>query len=281
MRVRSAQIGLILLGFLAAGASCALDTAGTSRTATSTGAGAGAGGAGTTSAGGGSSGGGQGDLPASCKDVLQADPNAGDGLYTIDPDGPGPIPAFQAKCLMSREGGGFTRFHWVKAAYPEGADPLGEALEACDPAGSVCLGRIPASAEPTDLLVFEVTSGELARWTFDGTELSNAVLGALRDKQMACLMNRSPAFMPVTDTSTETYCSNGNKGGCDCFLYGMGECNGGSAWVMELDDDGYYCQSAFKMGATLDPQNNNCGPADHGYMDACSCTAEDGELYYR
>jgi hypothetical protein len=170
----------------------------------------------------------------------------------------------------------------VTGVFPDGADPLGEELASCDPGASVCRGRIPTSAAPSDLLVLEPASGEYARWEFDETSLSNAVLAALRDKTEACIVHNPEPFMPVTSTSTELFCGNNSSAGCDSFLYGMGECLGGSAWVMHFDDDGWYCRAAFKMGRTLaSPGNTPCSSADLGYMDACDCTAEGGELYYR
>ena len=44
----------------------------------------------------------------SCKDLALSDPNAGDGLYEIDPDGAGGDVAFEAYCKMNEHGGGWT-----------------------------------------------------------------------------------------------------------------------------------------------------------------------------
>ena len=46
---------------------------------------------------------------ASCKAVLAAAPVSTSGLYTIDPDGHGPVAAFSAYCDMASAGGGWTR----------------------------------------------------------------------------------------------------------------------------------------------------------------------------
>lgn len=46
---------------------------------------------------------------ASCKAALAAVPSAKDGLYDIDPDGPGPKPRFRGYCDMTRDEGGWLR----------------------------------------------------------------------------------------------------------------------------------------------------------------------------
>lgn len=47
-------------------------------------------------------------LPASCAEILAHDPDAADGSYSIDVDGPGGLAAFEAVCDMSSDGGGWT-----------------------------------------------------------------------------------------------------------------------------------------------------------------------------
>jgi len=47
-------------------------------------------------------------LPATCKAIKDAQPNADDGLYELDPDGDGPLDAITAYCDMTKDGGGWT-----------------------------------------------------------------------------------------------------------------------------------------------------------------------------
>lgn len=43
-----------------------------------------------------------------CSKILQNNPGAPDGVYTIDPDGSGPVEAFDCYCDMTTDGGGWT-----------------------------------------------------------------------------------------------------------------------------------------------------------------------------
>lgn len=43
-----------------------------------------------------------------CSEILQNNPGAQDGVYTIDPDGSGPVEAFDCYCDMTTDGGGWT-----------------------------------------------------------------------------------------------------------------------------------------------------------------------------
>jgi len=213
---------------------------------------------------------------ASCLEHKKADSTNVSGVYSIDPDGAGGALPFQVQCEMEFENGGWTRFNWVKTSYPGGLDPLGQALSQCPPSNAICRGRIPAAATPTELLVRDITDNAFAIFKFDGSTISNAVLAALRNKKVSCLLNQG-AWNPTKENSTESWCGNGAEGGCDSFYYSQ-SCNGTTSWGLILDGDQFYCRAAFKAGATA---GGGCGNADYGYLNGCACQNEFGELYYR
>lgn len=85
-------------------------------------------------------------LGLACQDLLAQRPNVQDGLYWIDPDGLAGTAPFQVDCLMSVEGGGWTRILFINPT-----------------AGYNHIGNVPNSQE-------YVNNGS---WVFSKTLLKN------------------------------------------------------------------------------------------------------------
>ncbi len=228
----------------------------------------------------------------SCLELLTAQPGTASGVYRIDPDGAGVGKAdFAVQCDMVTDGGGWTRFNWVKAAFPTGQDPLGQTLDQCDPTGNLCSAKIPDGSTVTALLVKDVSSSpnQYAAWKFTaGNTTSAAVLGALLNKTTVCLAGTGTVWMPYASSTTRSYCGSGTEGGCRAFYYTNGTCGGGKAnqgWGMELDGDTGCAAAAFKEGSTgvgCPMATPMSGAADdYGFLTYFEYKSVFGELYYR
>jgi hypothetical protein len=176
---------------------------------------------------------------------------------------------------------GFIKFNWADAGatYPPGADPFEEEWGSggCVDGSPICRGRIPSSASPTHLLS-KNANGNWALWQFDGSAKANKILLAMQQHQQVCSKSDDgPAFAPVA--------YNGYSPPGNLFAYTDGQgsaCDGyGSAgsggWSMIMDDDGHWCNPAFKMGATV---NSNIQD-DFGYCSSGCGTKVGGFLAYR
>jgi len=66
-----------------------------------------------------------GGCPATCLEILQANPSALSGIYTIDPDGPTGAAPIRARCDMVLDGGGWTLVAYEPQGLPTPANNAG------------------------------------------------------------------------------------------------------------------------------------------------------------
>jgi len=91
----------------------------------------------------------------SCNDLKTSTPALTDGVYTIDPDGPGPGSPVQASCDMTTDGGGWTFVAYYSASTTESSVfdvPVGTYLSSRAAGQTYSLGMLP-SLPDTEMMI--------------------------------------------------------------------------------------------------------------------------------
>jgi hypothetical protein len=209
-------------------------------------------------------------VPTSCLDALQQDPTLTNGIYTIDPDGEGGNAAFDVRCNMDVDGGGWTQWWWfnqdTSVDWGSVGDVLGQELSVCDPAaGRSCFAHIPDAAAG-ELLATDGT--DWAVWEFDASNSTSArAYNAFVNRQTSAyqLDVYTDAWNPARQSTNRlpaSFACDANDeiaadGGCRNFWYQDVAGSRGTVRSFNLDDDGGYGQTAF--GAGLDNSGRDYG----------------------
>jgi hypothetical protein len=229
--------------------------------------------------------------PTSCRDALSMDAGAVSGVYTIDPDGAGGDPAFDVRCDMETDGGGWTLFWWFEADdavdWRSVSDVLAEDLADCDPSADSCFAHIPDAAA-TALRAYDGT--DWATWTFiDGNSTSDRAYGAFVNRETSSyeldlyLDPWNPERQSENDLPRDYRCDANHDiesdGDCQNFWYERASGPYGNVASFNLDDDGGYGQTAFAGGTDNSGDGVGCDFFERSTTK--TNTRCSGFLYYR
>lgn len=168
----------------------------------------------------------QAQTPKNCKEIIGHDPLAASGVYTIDPDGEGPLGAMSCQCDMETDGGGWTLV--LNYNHLEGTNPALNVFNDAFPVqGAVTLGTDESGTQ---------------YWGHAG----NALLSALVFDELR--------FYGITSNHPRVmHFKTQHEGTIDYFRSGTGSTSGISAAFTPLAD-----HTAFLPGA-INSTNSNAG----------------------
>ncbi len=167
-----------------------------------------------TSAGGvGAAGGSSSTSPITCATLLADDETLASGPFTIDPDGSGPQPAFQAYCDMALVGGGWTLLgSFLDTTFD--ADSAGSGANPCY--DEACINRAYSALPVGSELVIEWADAPIVADAFEGRgvffPIDETLTGrTLRDTFLAA----TPTFVEAPNTRVTLVWSSGK--GCSTW----------------------------------------------------------------
>ena len=102
------------------------------------------------------------EVPTNCMDILDYDDQSADGVYAIDVDGDGDIPAFDVTCDMSTDGGGWTLCGNVDEVDLGGSSCVEESdayVDAADMTNASFCALLFTDQQPAGMMIHNRTAG--------------------------------------------------------------------------------------------------------------------------
>lgn len=172
---------------------------------------------------------GEGGLPVSCKQALERDSTLSDGHVTIDPDGSGPVVAFDARCDMKSDGGGWTQIgigeYWQKNDIELKADAV------------LPLAEVTALLRSSEH-VFRAGAGEQRFYLKDEGALIEMLNDPAGTNSTQAFLWRSTSNAVMCAKSYEALTTNkmltvtAKEVSCDPLAFGQHMCGVASGWLL-------------------------------------------------
>ncbi|MEM7153458.1 MAG: fibrinogen-like YCDxxxxGGGW domain-containing protein [Myxococcota bacterium] len=197
------------------------------------------------------------DYPTSCRELLEHDPSALDGVFMIDPDGPGGVDPMGVSCDMSTDGGGWIRLSLQNSdGVVVAQDSAGNPWDKCADDGAgyfawIDEGTISADISPGGSLDEEVALSY--QNPADGTIYSTVQVEALRSVVSELSPSTRMVAMTADDDNNDWHTD--MMGGHEVYVRGPsgdltllspgtnGECGGADDWPAAGSMSAFYLWS--------------------------------------